>query len=69
MADGLTLEQLARYTGEPEERLRDWRSRGLIGGSRETLEHRDLERVRLIQLCLRRGISLDAIAEANRTQR
>ena len=69
MADELTLEQLARYTGEPEERLRDWRSRGLVGGGSDKLTQRDLERVRLIQLCLRRGIDLNAIAEANRTQR
>jgi adenylate cyclase len=69
VADSLTIEQLARYTGEPEERLLEWRSRGLIGGERDWLAHRDLERVRLIQLCLRRGISLDAIGEANRSQR
>jgi class 3 adenylate cyclase len=69
VADELTLEQLSRYTGEPEDRLRDWRSRGLIGAGGGRLRQRDLERVRLIQLCLRRGISLDAIAEANRNQR
>ena len=69
MADELRLEELARYTDEPEERLRDWRSRGLIGGGSDKLTHRDLERIRLIQLCLRRGIDLNAIAEANRTQR
>jgi len=69
MPDDLTLEQLARYTGEPEDRLRDWRSRELVGGGGDSLTPRDLERVRLIQLCLRRGISLDKIAEANRTQR
>jgi len=68
MADVLSLEELARYTGEPEERLREWRSRGLIGAGDHS-SHRDLERVRLVQLCLRRGISLDAMVEANRSQR
>jgi adenylate cyclase len=67
VANGLSLQQLSRYTGEPEERLHDWRSRGLIGGE-DGLEERDLQRARLIQLCLRRGISLDAIVEANRAE-
>ena len=69
MPDELTLEQLSRYTGEPVERLREWRLRGLIGTDGDRPTPRDLERVRLVQLCLRRGISLDAIVEANRTQR
>lgn len=65
----LTLEQLAAFTREPHERLQEWRSRGLIGdGSGERLDPSDMERVRLVQLCLRRGISLDALAEANRSQ-
>ena len=69
MAETLTLEQLAGFSGEPPERLREWRSRGLIGaGSVDDFTHKDLERVRLVQLCLRRGISLDTIAEADRTQ-
>ena len=69
MSDELTLEQLASFTGEPPERLREWRSRSLISdGDGDRFTHRDLERVRLLQLCLRRGISLDAIAEADRTQ-
>src|SRR2546422_8869489 len=67
MPDALKLEELSRRTGEPVERLRDWRSRGLIG--REgglDLAWPDAERVWLIQLCLRRGISVGAIAEADR---
>ena len=68
MGDGLTLEQLARYTGEPEERLRDWRSRGIIGDdARNDLSLDDFERVRLVQLFLRRGINLDAIVETMRS--
>jgi len=61
----LTLQQLSRYTGEPEERLRDWSARGIIGGpggSAPTVD--DVERVRLVQLFQRRGIGIDAISEA-----
>src|SRR5712692_3984166 len=67
MPDKLTLEELSRRTAVPEERLREWRSRGLIGrdGSDE-FAFGDAERVRLIELCLRRGISLQAVADAAR---
>jgi adenylate cyclase len=69
MPDVLTLEELAGYTGEPPERLLDWRSRGLIGPTDgDGFTHNDRERARLVQLCLRRGISLDKIAEADRNQ-
>ncbi len=68
VGDGLTLEQLARYTGEPEERLREWRSRGIIGeDARDDLSLDDVERVRLVQLFLRRGINLDTIVETMRS--
>ncbi len=67
MPENLTLERLAEWTGEPVERLREWRSLGLIGRSGpEPLGLEDLERVRLVQLCLRRGISAEAIARADR---
>ncbi len=69
MPDEMTLEQLSRYTGEPEERLREWRSRGLIGTDGDRLTPRDLDRVRLVQLGLRHGISLETMVEANLTQR
>ena len=68
MLSSFTLEQLAAITGEPPDRLLDWRSRGLIGARRRRLTHNDRERARLVQLCLRRGISLDKIAEADRAQ-
>ena len=69
MPSAFTLEQLAAITGEPTERLLDWRSRGLIGSSDgDGFTHNDRERARLVQLCLRRGISLDKIAEADRSQ-
>ena len=67
MLRAFTLEQLAAITGEPPERLLDWRSRGLIGArDGDGFTHNDRERARLVQLCLRRGISLDKIAEADR---
>lgn len=78
----LSLEELSARTGEPVERLSQWRSLGLIGGGDGALRQaqgerggptdalqapderfgpRDVERVRLVQLLLRRGISLEAI--------
>jgi class 3 adenylate cyclase/YHS domain-containing protein len=67
MAEPLSLEDLSRRTGEPKERLEDWRSRGLIGrGADGTFTMQDLEAARLVQMCLRRGVSIDAIAEAER---
>jgi class 3 adenylate cyclase len=69
VADGLTLEGLSRYTGEPEERLREWRSLGLIGrADSEMFLPEDAERARLVQLCLRRGISAEAVARADKEQ-
>jgi len=66
----LTLEELSRSTGEPEERLRQWRSQGLIGAEGgEGFRPEDAERARLVQLLLRRGIELEAIAKADREQR
>jgi adenylate cyclase len=65
MDDVLTLEQMARRTGEPEERLRQWRSLGLIGSEDgERFRPEDAERVRLVQMFLRRGIGLETIAQA-----
>jgi adenylate cyclase len=65
MDDELTLEQLARRTGEPEERLRHWRSLGLIGAEEsERFRAEDIERARLVQSFLRRGIGLEMIVQA-----
>jgi adenylate cyclase len=65
MTERLTLENLSRFTGEPPERLEDWRRRGLLKGSEDDgFVHEDIERVRLVTLCLRRGIALDDIVEA-----
>jgi hypothetical protein len=68
VADGLTVEQLSRYTGEPEERLLDWEARGLLKPPIDGLfESNEVERIRLVQLLLRRGIALDAIVERWKT--
>ena len=67
MNRGVSLEELAERTGEPMARLREWRSLGLIGSEDgEWFRPDDVERVRLIQLFLRRGIDLQTIAEAAR---
>ncbi len=66
----LTLEELSRSTDEPVERLGQWRSQGLIGAEDgEGFRPEDVERARLVQLLLRRGIGLEAIAKADREQR
>src|SRR5438034_1438781 len=61
----LSLEERVVRTCVPASRLREWRSLGLIGaGDAEHYRHEDVERVRLIQLFLRRGIDLETIAKA-----
>jgi class 3 adenylate cyclase/YHS domain-containing protein len=66
MNDELTLPELARRVGEPPERLREWRSLRLIGREGcETYDAADVERVRVIQLLLRRGITVETVARAN----
>jgi class 3 adenylate cyclase len=64
----LSLAELARHIDETPERLREWRERGLIGtpARPDRFTHIDVERARLVQLCLRRGAGLDAIARALR---
>jgi len=63
----MTLEELSARTGEPEERLRRWRELGLIGSAAmDGFGPEDLARVQLTQLGLRRGVPLEAIAQAFR---
>jgi class 3 adenylate cyclase/YHS domain-containing protein len=66
MGEDLALAELARQVGEPPERLREWRTLGFIGhpGS-EAFGPEDVQRVRLVQLLLRHGVDLAAIARAN----
>jgi len=64
--DELTLQGLSQGTGEPVDRLQHWRSLGLIGhtGGSE-FGREDIERARLIQFLMRRGISAEAISRAD----
>jgi class 3 adenylate cyclase len=57
----VTAEELARRTGEPVERVLDWRARGLLGDFERGFHPSDVERARLVQLLLRRGFDLDAV--------
>src|SRR3990170_1759385 len=68
MGSELPIEELARRTREPAERLRKWRSLGLIGtkGARG-FAREDVESVRLVKLLLRRGVGLEAIQQAAKT--
>jgi len=69
MGNELTLEELAELTAAPADQLREWRSLGLIGReSAETFRAEDVQRIRLIQLLLRRGIGLAAIARVEQEQ-
>ncbi len=67
--DALTLTELSERIGEPVEHLQQWRSLGLIGRmDRDEVAREDVERARFIQLLSRRGISIAAIAQADREQ-
>lgn len=66
MTERITLEELAARTGEGAVRLEEWSRRGLIVVTDDGLYPEDaVERVRLVQLALRRGFSLDDIVRAN----
>jgi adenylate cyclase len=65
----LSLQELGRQTGELPERLREWRSLGLIGApGQDAFGLRDVERVRLIQFCVRRGLSAETIVRAEEAE-
>jgi class 3 adenylate cyclase/DNA-binding transcriptional MerR regulator len=67
MSEELTLRDLSQRSGQPPERLEEWRSLGLIGrGDAEAFGPEDVKRARLIRLLLRRGVSLEEIARAER---
>lgn len=64
MAERLSLEELARRTGEPAERLLKWREAGLLGREDgEGFDPRDVGRARVIHDLLHYGISLDDIVK------
>jgi len=66
MAEEMTLEELSDRTGEPVAALRRWRELGVIGAEGERFGPEDLARAQLTQLGLRRGVPLEAIAQAFR---
>jgi len=69
MRDGLTALELGGRIGEPVERVNEWRALGLIGGEgAETFSPEDVQRARLVQLLLRRGFGIEAIAQADREE-
>ena len=64
-AEHISGEELARRSAAPPDDVLAWRSLGLIGKpGTDSFSPDDIERVRLIQLCLRRGISIEAIVRA-----
>ena len=65
MVGQVSIEELARRTGEPIGHLRKWRSLGLIGAKgAKGFALEDVETVRLVRLLLRRGVGMEAIQEA-----
>ncbi len=68
--DPLSISEVARRSGEPVDRLREWRDCGLIGKpDAEHFTHEDVEVIRLIGAALRRGVSLEAVIKVEREQR
>jgi class 3 adenylate cyclase len=65
MVGQVSIEELARRTGEPIGHLRKWRSLGLIGAKGvRSFALEDVESVRLVRLLLRRGVGMEPIQEA-----
>lgn len=65
MSTHLTLEELSGRTGASLDELREWCSLGLLGApSNESFAPEDVERGRIIALCIRRGFGADVIARA-----
>src|SRR2546426_2578762 len=63
MNEALSIVDLARRTGEPVDRLREWRALGLISApDQEWFGPEAVEQTRLVQLFVRRGIGLETIA-------
>jgi len=66
VTEPISLEDLSRWTGEPPERLEHWRDLGLIGGAGGGFTPDDLELAGLVQLLLRRGMTLEALSKTAR---
>ncbi len=62
---GFTLEELSNRSGASPQELREWRSLGLIGvATEETFGPEDIERARIIELCVQRGFGAEVISRA-----
>jgi len=67
--DALSLHELAEASGESPARLRHWYSLGLLPGpSADELTPECIERVRLIQFAVGRGVSSETLATAHAEQ-
>ena len=64
----LSLEQLAALAGEPVVQLEHWRSVGLLDADGAGFSAKDVEWIRMVQLALRRGISLERLARAQKDE-
>jgi class 3 adenylate cyclase/YHS domain-containing protein len=65
MSERISVEELARRTGEPAERLEKWRERGIIGGVEdEDFGPQDIGRAMLVHDLLHYGMTPEAIGEA-----
>jgi class 3 adenylate cyclase len=62
-----SIEELSSFTGEPVERLRYWQEKGLLGSDGPLpFTAWDIEKVRMAQMLLRRGIRLEVVESAAR---
>ena len=60
-----TLDDLSSRTGESAERLSEWQAVGLVGApGSDSFGPRDVARAQMIRDLLRRGVTVEAIAEA-----
>jgi class 3 adenylate cyclase/YHS domain-containing protein len=64
-AERFPIERLAQFTGETVEQLHEWRERGLLGQPESSeFEPIDVERARILQLAVKRGVPLDVIVRS-----
>ena len=64
----MSIEEFARRLEEPVERLREWRTAGVLGtAGSETFGHEDLERARLVQGLRAHGFGVEMIARSLRS--
>lgn len=66
MSDCLSVEELARFTGEQPKRLLKWKSVGLLGIDCDEFTREDIGRAKLIHHLLHHGLKLEAMAAAAR---